>query len=58
MILLKILANLIILIIGLEVIFGALEDKKSKHYPKWLWIIQFITGIIGSLCSFSVWFVH
>lgn len=58
MIILKMFANLIIFLIGLEFIVSALRDKKSNYYPKWLWICQLIVGSIGSLYSFSVWFIN
>ena len=59
MIILKILCNLLFLFIGLGTISVALRDRKIKisWYPKWLWILELIVGIIASLHGFTVWFV-
>lgn len=57
MIILKILCNLSFLFLGLGTMSVALRDRKISWYPKWLWILELIVGIVASLHGFTVWFV-
>lgn len=57
MIILKSLANLLILFIGLATISSALRDKRLGFYLKWIWIGELLFGIATSLWGFTVWFI-
>ncbi len=55
MVLLKVFSNLIILILGLIFIVEAIKDKRLNIYPKSIWVLELILGIVISFCSFSFW---
>jgi hydrogenase/urease accessory protein HupE len=57
MIILKSLCSLLFLLLGLGVISAALRGRRISWYPKWLWILELIVGIVMSLLGFRVWFV-
>lgn len=57
MIILKTLCSSLFLFLGLGAISAALRDRKISWYPKWLWILELIVGIVMSLFGFTVWFV-
>lgn len=57
MIILKILVQSLILIISLQFMYVSLVEIKSKRRPKWLPIVTLVTGIIGFIYSFGVYFI-
>lgn len=57
MIILKTLCSLSFLLLGLGAISVPLRDKRIGWYPKWLWILELIVGIVMSLLGFTVWYV-
>ena len=57
MMLVNLFLNILVSTFGICFIIGAHRDIKRNWYPKWIGILEIITGIFVTIWGFAIWFM-